>query len=381
MRVHTRTVYQYNPATDSYDLLEDDWFEYEGPMAMAGGSSKPQTTTTKSDPWDGMKPYLLDYYQRANQWANNPSTQGPQVAGMDPLSYQGQNQMIGGINQAQRQLGGVQSAVANVMNQSPESGGIANYQPAMNQALSGQVDMAPIQGMVDAAGKQIGGQYQGYVDDALSRFNESVLPNIRGDAISAGGYGGSRQQLSTGLAAGKLQQELIRQAGAGRDQLNSMSANLYGDAMSRAQQIQGNAALQTQGLAEQSRQARTGQSMAAAGMMPGLMALPMQWGGMLNQIGGQRQNQRQMELDAAAARADLPYQNLQRYGALLTGAGNPGGTQTQSTPMYRNSTAGALGGALGGASMGSMLGTPFGLGFPGAAIGGGIGLLGGAFGW
>lgn len=452
-----------------------------------------QTTVQNNDPWIGIQPQLKDYYAKVGQFANTPQMgyyPGPTVAGRDYDSFQGQQMIKNGIGFGQMELPGVKDSVRNVMNQ--DVNGLANerglrlvtqqtrkgieglfqdprmraiagqnvnqmqdnpylknvmngdvqstidsgvYQPAMQRALSGKVDMAPIQGMIEAASKNLGNQFNQSVSDATTQFNESVLPSIRGDAISAGGYGGSRQQLSTGIAAGKMQQELMRQAGMGRDQLASMSANLYGDAMGRAQALQGQAAMQTQNLAEDSRRARVGEvmsglglqeqsqnaragqvmqslnisegsrdnrmkqvlaglglqeqsrqgrmsdSMQAASMMPGLMNLPMQWGQMTNQIGLQNQADQQRQIDASVDRynyeRDLPYLNLQRYGHLLTGAGNPGGssTSTASQEVTRNKGAGAIGGAATGATVGSVFGPV------GAAVGGGLGLLGGYAGW
>lgn len=466
---------------------------------MGSKKSKPvtQTTVQNNDPWVGIQPHLKNYYAKAGAWANDSARNqgyypGSTVAGTDYWSSRGQNDILNAVyspttrnrleNTTQRVQGfmnqdvdglaqdpqlrlvtqqsrkGIEDlfqdprmrAIAgqnvNEMRENPYlhdvlNGGIdsalggPDYRPALQRALSGQVDLAPIQGMIEAAGKNIGNQFNQTVADATSQFNESVLPNIRGDAITAGGYGGSRQQIAQGLSAGKLQQELARQAGMGRDQLARLSANLYGEAMSRAQQLQAQAALQTQnldedsrrarvgevlsglGLAEQSQNARAGQvmqslniseqsrdnrmkqvlaglglqeqsrqgrmnsAMQTAGMMPGLINMPMQWGQMVNQIGMQRQGQRQSELDDQVARynynRDLPYQNLQRYGYLLTGAGNPGGssTSTQAQQQSRNVGAGAVGGAMTGASMGSMFGPV------GTVVGGGLGLLGGAFGW
>ena len=66
-----------------------------------------------------------------------------------------------------------------------------------------------------------------------------------------------------------------------------------------------------------------------------------------------------------------PWQNLQNYSGIINGYGGLGGTSTttQSAPKS-NPLMGAAGGAMAGMSIGG----PW-----GAAIGGGLGLLGGLF--
>lgn len=87
-------------------------------------------------------------------------------------------------------------------------------------------------------------------------------------------------------------------------------------------------------------------------------------------LGSARQQLEQAQLDAAR---NLALQQLQiSQGALGLSPANLGGTQ--STPMYRNVGAGALGGALAGAQLGSIV-PGIGTGI-GAGIGGLLGLLG-----
>jgi hypothetical protein len=95
----------------------------------------------------------------------------------------------------------------------------------------------------------------------------------------------------------------------------------------------------------------------------------------LGGVGGQVEDLASRLMEDQAARWDFaqnaPQMNLDNYIARITG-GYPGGTTTQTTPTYRNRTAGALGGAMGGAQLGSTFG-PWGTAI-GAVAGG---LLGG----
>jgi hypothetical protein len=95
----------------------------------------------------------------------------------------------------------------------------------------------------------------------------------------------------------------------------------------------------------------------------------------LQGVGGQVEDLAGRLMEDQAARWDFsqnaPQINLDNYIARITG-GYPGGTTNQTTPTYRNRTAGAAGGAMQGATMGSYFG-PWGTAV--GAIAGG--LLGG----
>jgi hypothetical protein len=124
--------------------------------------------------------------------------------------------------------------------------------------------------------------------------------------------------------------------------------------------------------------------MGAIGQAPGLAASDYADASVLQGIGQQRQglaNQylglNQSTFDQAA---QFPYEQLQRYGNVVSQGTGQGGTETAPGPQQPGSnklgsaiglasSGYALGGALGGAAKGSTFG-PW-----GAAIGGAIGLL------
>ncbi len=99
----------------------------------------------------------------------------------------------------------------------------------------------------------------------------------------------------------------------------------------------------------------------------------------LADVGAQRDNLAQQRINEDIARFDFnqnaPLQRLQQYLPLLYGA--PGQNITingsQTSPLYQNRTAGALGGGLIGGQVGSQFG-PW-----GAGVGAGLGLLSGLF--
>lgn len=96
--------------------------------------------------------------------------------------------------------------------------------------------------------------------------------------------------------------------------------------------------------------------------------------GMLGQIGAQREGQAQRVLGDDFNRftygQQLPDSMLDDY--IRRVQGGYGSTSTTQQPYYSNGLATGIGGAMSGASTGYMIGGPW-----GAAVGGGLGLLGG----
>jgi hypothetical protein len=53
------------------ELLEEESYEYEGPIAEAkgkGGGGGSTQTIQKADPWSGVQPYLTDFYGNVDKW-------------------------------------------------------------------------------------------------------------------------------------------------------------------------------------------------------------------------------------------------------------------------------------------------------------------------
>jgi len=80
------------------------------------GSSSGQTSTTKSEPWDGQKPYTLEGYQGAQDlYKKGPAQyyQGQTVAGFGPQSIEAQNQIWNRATSKPAYEANAQSTVAN----------------------------------------------------------------------------------------------------------------------------------------------------------------------------------------------------------------------------------------------------------------------------
>lgn len=171
-------------------------------------------------------------------------------------------------------------------------------------------------------------------------LTEKALPAIRQDAISSGGYGGSRQGIAEGQA--------IRDTGtAAGDAAAKISANIY-DTDVKAQ-------LQSLGLLPQTQQAQLSPATTTSG------------------VGDVRQNMAQallgQDVNAYNYSQYAPFLQSQEILSLMQGL--PGGSTvaTGSVPQQNKFTQ-ALGGAATGAALGSAVAPGI-----GTLAGGGIGAL------
>lgn len=173
----------------------------------------------------------------------------------------------------------------------------------------------------------------------VQAFQEQVLPSIRGQAIAAGGLGGTRQGVAEGLAAGRTAEALARQ-----------SAGIFGRGLETTLGALG-----------------TGLSLAP--QTAALQALPAQT---LAGVGGQQRAMEQALINAARERFQFqqqaPRAAIQEFAGLLGGL--PLGQQQVATQeQFRNVGAGILGGGLLGAQLSSQLGLPGLAALPGAGLG------------
>ena len=245
----------------------------------------------------------------------------PQVAGQDALQQQAQSlaqQGIGSyqpfLNQAQTQaqlasglgamsLGQLGTAASTI-------GGIGTGAQAFQQNV--QDFMSPYQSQV--------------IDATLAEFDKNKAiqeKSIADQAIASGAFGGGREGV----------QRAEFQTGAARERA-ALQAGLLQQGFGQAQ------AARQQDIANQFNlaQAQAGlgqQQQGLASLVPGLQRADV---AQLGSLGAINQAQQQAELDASreAARqaAFLPQEQLQQYGAQVTGlmGGYPGSTQSTFTP-------------------------------------------------
>ena len=168
------------------------------------------------------------------------------------------------------------------------------------------------------------------------QFTQSILPNIRQSAVTAGGFGGSRQGIAEGIAS----QAFLRQVG-------DTSAQLQSEAFGQGLDLFGRALFAAPGTAQ-------------------LALLPTQ---IQEAVGIQQQQLQQRQLTEEAQKfvnAQLiPFAAAQDVAQLAFGF--PGGSAESVTSASSGTSSNSLQAALAGAALGTAIGGP--------GIGTGIGAL------
>lgn len=221
---------------------------------------------------------------------------------------------------------------------------------ALQQMLSGEVNMDAISGMQQAAGNRAMVGYDDMVADAGRMFTEQINPAIRQGAQVAGQYGGTRQGLAQGQAAGQLQEQLSRNARDLTTANMDIGQNLYGQAHQDAQQLQGQAAGSVAGLNMATGAQNTQNALTGAQLGTGADALNAEQ--FKNQYGlagiGQQQDQAGQQFD---------WDQLANYSGIIQG--DSGTAKTVTTPGLS-----PLAGAGYGMQIGQGIGNLFGGGQP-----------------
>lgn len=279
-----------------------------------GGSSKPQEQKTTYELSPEQRELMNIAMPGVREFAaSTPQRyQGSQVAGFTEPQIAGQNMALGA---APVQAGLAKNAAG--ANNFYTSGDIWN--PSSNPNLQGAIDAS--------------------VRPIYENLTEKALPAIRQEAITAGGFGGSRQGIAEGIAT----REASRAAG---DTASKLAQSQYDTNV--------NAQLKALALTPTIQGAQTAPSITTSGVGDVQQALQQ---ALLNQ-------------DVSGFNFDqyAPFMQSKEIMALLQGL--PGGTAISTANSPTSSPWGqALGGAATGASLGSAL-------MPG--IGTGIGALGGA---
>ena len=206
-------------------------------MGSSGGGTSTQTTVQELSP--EQRELLAPVIPVAKDFIKNPPKQyqGSGIAGFDPLQQQAQQMTLQAANNIGQVTSGipgqVQNAIGGMGGTANQAGNMAGgVQQALNPMMSFSAGQAgntagQIQGQMNQGNAQTAGglnfltgggalgpnPYLQQAIDAASRpairqFENSILPNIASDAITAGGFGGTRQGIAEGLAAQGLQQQL-----------------------------------------------------------------------------------------------------------------------------------------------------------------------------
>jgi hypothetical protein len=226
-----------------------------------------------------------------------------------------------------------------VQNAGEQQTGVGLMNQGLNYGLSGAMDVQNnpyLQSAISAALRPV---TQSYVDPG------GVLSSIRTNATEAGQFGGIRQGMAEGIAAGRYSQNAM-----------DMASGMANDAYKTGQDTFS----RTLALAPQTLQAAN---------------IPVNT---LSGVGSQKENlgQEQANYDANARMWGLnaPWAPLQNYASIVYGGANPSTTSTSEGPAQ---SSGGVRGALGGAASGALTGMAVpGVGpLIGAGLGGLAGLL------
>ena len=282
-----------------------------------GGGGQPSTTVTTQELSPEQKRLLDLVIPEAEKIIKSPPTlfPGSTIAPLDPLQAQAQQQTL--------DLVGAGSPIDQLINATVGgtgflTGGSVLF-PESNPALRAAVE--------------------GAVRPLTESFENVILPGIRQGAITAGGFGGSRQGIAEGLAS----QGLLRQIGDTTAKLESEAFQTSLDAMVKA--------------------------LFAA---PQTAQLPFVQPGAVEAVGTQRQLRAQAQLSEEAQRflseQLIPFATAQDVAALAFGF--PGGKVTSTTQFP--------GGGGGGGFLGAALPLAFAIGAPFLGVPSGIGGASGA---
>ena len=342
-------------------------------------SKKAKPTTSTSEPWKQAQPYLLGTGDKTGVFpeAQNMYQQG----GMNPnmqnaVDMYSQGVMDRATDPTLSRYNDISAEMLNAANTLGAGSMDTNYGPVaninMNAARASQGVLDPTNAMQSLLSGKVNNPYLDQQSEAMigsltRNMNENVMPGLRSEALASGQYGGSRQGIAEGLATSRLNQDLA-----------PALTNLYGTANENAQnRMMGTASrLNDQAYNTAFGNANLGLQNNAQQMQQNTQNLQNRLQGVnlanssLNMLGGLNSMQDQnfaQYMGAQQQPQNINWQNLNNYAGVVQPGAGMGSTSSQTN--YKNPAMGALGGAATGAAFGPW----------GAAIGGGLGLLGGLF--
>lgn len=262
-------------------------------MAGGGKQSGTQTTTQKTEPWEGQQPYLKDVFSQAQQ----------QYQSSNPSYYPGSTL----AGQSAATLGGQQSALSAAGN---GQGLINNATGVANATLRGDYLSPDSNPFLKATFDKAAG-------DVARVYQTATAPGTDATAIAAGRY-------NPAGALGFARESNARTLG---DNLNNLATNIYG----------GN---------YQAERGRQDAAMSNAGTLYSNTLMPSQT---QMAVGGMQDQRAQDVLNENIQRFNyeqsLPSAKLAQYQQMIQG--NYGGTSTTQTPIYSNPFGQVLGTGLG----------------------------------
>lgn len=343
---------------------------------MAGGSSTQQpvqSTTTQLSP--DQQSLLSAALPGLRQFAATVPARypGATVAGFTPAQQQAQDLALGAVSGQQAAAKTAADVFTSLPSQIATS--VPGLQPFVAQTQNYQTD--PFSGLPQAdAGLQ--SYIKASTDPLYKNLTEAVLPNVRSSAITAGGFGGSRQGIGEGLATQATAQQAGNTAAnlAGAQYANNLAAlqnryatNINAENARYATNVQADQAREQ--LLLQAKQGDVNAQLQLLGLTPGVQQAQLAPALTAGGVGDTQQalNQAQLSAQIQGYNYDQLAPFLQSQELLSVLQGIPGGaTVATGTVPQPNAGVQALGGALTGATIGSAFGP----------AGAGVGAAGGA---
>jgi len=318
MKIYTRLVLDADGT-----ILEEDSFEHAGAAALAKGSSGGgnSTTTTVQQLAPEQRKILAPVIPTVTDYVKNP-----------PVDYQGSK--VAPLNATQLQAQGMLSDAATGSAQDFVNYALGNQQ-RINETALDPLSNPALPGLLQAG-----------IRPLQESLTQSVLPNVRNEAVAGGQYGGSRQGIAEGLASQSY-------FNAAQDVVSNVLGTAYSSGLDNATRLQ-----------------------SLTPSLAGTTGLPAQ---LLSAVGEQQYGQEQAQLTDEIQRYFneqlLPF--LAAKDAASVAFGIPAGLTSTNASVPASSTS-PLQGLLGGGALGAGIGSQFG-GAQGAGYGGLAGGLAGIF--
>lgn len=363
------------------------------------GSGQPKSTTTSQA---GTQNGTQSGTQSSNQSSTATNTLDPYIAQLLGMNGGGILGSLGGALNGGSSLSGQSNSFLNANAGQILGNGYAGSNALMGSqydapAMQAAQVRAPSQNGMDLSGaydrfingtpganpyldQQIGGAigmnrlgFQQMQDDSNENLLQNVLPSIRGGAIAAGQYGGSRQGIAEGNAIGQQQKELARATAMfGQNATNAAvgaKANAYESDSNRALSATQGLGAQQYNVAQQDasmRQAADGTNIQALLNTRSQNSSNMASGiGLQQGLLGTAAGYGNADVGRLGATAGI-LQPFLGAGATTSNTGTSSGTSNSTTnntttgnvsqPLYNSPTGNALGGALLGGQLSGLLG-------------------------
>jgi len=163
-------------------------------MSMGGGESH---TTTTQELSPEQRALIAPVIPIAQRYLANPPSLYPKsgIAPFNPLQQQAQQMTVSAANSMLPQLnklpGQVNSINAGYAAMAPQYSKLMGQNDFLTSGAVLRPESNPaLQGAIEAASRP-----------TIDNFNNSILPGLKSDALTAGGFGGTRQGIGEGLAA------------------------------------------------------------------------------------------------------------------------------------------------------------------------------------